>query len=264
MDFRELVKVGAHFGHVKARLNPKMQPYIWGIKNNVHLIDVSKTAFLAQRAAKFLEETAASGRPILFVGTKKAAKDLIFSIATSLDMPFVNHRWIGGTISNNTQVRKSVTKMLHLEDVLDKTEKFPLYTKKELNVYGKIVDRLNKNVGGIRNLRWPLGAIVLVDAVKEFSALKEASAAGIPVVAIVDTNGDPSLVNYVIPANDDSVRSIKLILDYLAAAVERGKKAPSAKKFDSSAVVNKTKEKEIIVEIEEKEIPVVDSFVDED
>jgi len=130
MDFRELVKVGAHFGHLKARLNPRMNPYIWGVRNNVHLIDVSKTAVLVDKAAKFLESVAAEGKPILWVGTKKAAKDVIKAVADKLDMPYVNHRWIGGTLSNFSQVRKSVTKLLHYEDVLEKTEKFPHYTKK--------------------------------------------------------------------------------------------------------------------------------------
>lgn len=255
MDFRDLVKVGAQFGHVKARLNPKMMQYIWGVKNNVHLIDVSKTAFLAEKAAKFLEETASEGKHILFVGTKKAAKDIISDTAKNLEMPYVNHRWIGGTISNNGQVRKSVTKLLHLEDVLSKTEKYPLYTKKELNVYGKIVERLEKNVGGIRNLRWPIGALVIVDAVKEYSAIKEAASVGIPVVAIVDTNGDPTFVDYVIPSNDDSSRAIKLIMDYLAASVENGKKkAVSTKKVDTIKTV-KVQEPE-----EKEEIPMTATF----
>jgi len=224
MDFKELVKVGAHFGHLKSRLNPRMRPYIWGIKNNVHLIDISKTAVLVDQAAKFLESVAAQGKPILWVGTKKAAKDVITSTAQKLDMPYVSHRWIGGTLSNFSQVKKSVTKLLHYEDILAKSDKFPHYTKKELNVFGKVVERLKKNIGGIRHLKWPIGAVVLVDVVKEMSALKEAATVGIPVVAIVDTNGDPSLVDYVIPSNDDSVRPIKLIIENLSNAVQKGQK----------------------------------------
>ena len=247
VDFRDLVKVGAQFGHLKARLNPRMNPYIWGTKNNVHLIDVSKTAVLLGKAASFLEEIAASGKPILWIGTKKAAKDLITATAQKLDMPYVSHRWIGGTLSNHSQVKKSVTKLLHYEDVLSKTEKFPHYTKKELNVFSKIVERLKKNIGGIRGLKWPIGAVVLVDVVKELSALKEAATVGIPVVAIVDTNGDPSLVDHVIPANDDSVRSIKLIIDCLAESVEKGKKqAAQEKKVEREA---EKKEKETKVKV---------------
>jgi small subunit ribosomal protein S2 len=137
-------------------------------------------------------------------------------------MPFVNHRWIGGTLSNHSQVKKSVTRLVYHEDVIEKSAKVPHYTKKELNVFQKIVDRLEKNVGGIRNLRWPLGAVIIVDVKEEAAALKEAAAMGIPVVALVDTNSDPSLVDYVIPGNDDAARSIGLVMDYLVQAVQAG------------------------------------------
>ena len=192
-----------------------MDPYIWGSKNNVSLIDVSKTAYQLEKAAKFLESIAAEGKTILWVGTKKPAQDVISSVATALNMPSVTHRWIGGTLSNYSQVTKSRTKLLHYEDVLAKAEKYPFYTKKEFNVIQKAVERLKKNVGGIRSLTWPVAAIVLVDILKERSALKEAARMGVPVVALVDTNADPSLVDYVIPGNDDAPRAIKLVVDYL-------------------------------------------------
>lgn len=220
--FQSLIKSGIHWGHQKSRRNPKMEPYIWGSKNNVSLIDVSKTAQALETAAKFLESVAASGQQILWVGTKKSAQDVIYSVATHLHMPYVTHRWIGGTCSNYSQVTKSRTKLLHYEDVLAKAEKFPHYTKKELNVIQKAVERLKKNVGGIRSLTWPVGAIVLVDILKERSALKEAARMGIPVVALVDTNADPSLVDYVIPGNDDAPRAVKLVIDYLGQAVAKG------------------------------------------
>jgi len=252
MDFRELVKVGAHFGHIKSRLNPKMLPYIWGIKNNVYLIDVSKTAYLINKAAKFLEGVAAEGKSILWVGTKKPASAAIKAVAEKLHMPYVNNRWIGGTLSNYSQVKKSVTKLLHYEDILSKTEKFPYYTKKELNVFTKIVERLKKNIGGIVDLKWPIGAVVLVDVVKELSALKEAATVGVPVVAMVDTNGDPTLVDYVIPANDDSVKTVKLVIDYLGDYVAKGqllakeakKEAQKEEKAKSPAKPTVKKEKE--------------------
>lgn len=228
IDFGELVKAGVHFGHQTSRWCPKMAPYIWGYKNNVHLIDVSKTAFQLEQAARFLEGIAAEGKSILWVGTKKPAQAIVQTLATQLGMPFVNHRWVGGTLSNRPQVRKSVTKLLHFEDVLAKTEQFPLYTKKEFNTITKAAVRLEKNVGGIRNLHWPLGALVVVDVTKERSAIKEAASVGVPVVALVDTNGDPSMVNYVIPGNDDAPRAIKVVLDFLAQAVEKGKEAAKA------------------------------------
>lgn len=222
IDFKRLVKAGVHFGHQKTKWCPKMAPYIWGIQNNVHLIDVSKTASQLEKAAKFLQTVAAEGKPILWVGTKKAARDIIVTTAQGLKMPYVYHRWIGGTLSNNSQVRKSVTKLLHYQDVLAKSERFPHYTKKEFTVIQKLVERLDKNVGGIKNLAWPVGAIILIDVCKERSALKEAAAMGIPVVALVDTNSDPSHVDFVIPGNDDSPRAIKEIVDYLADAVQKG------------------------------------------
>lgn len=233
--FESLIKSGIHWGHQKSRRNPKMDAYIWGSKNNVSLIDVSKTAHQLEKAAKFLESIAAEGKQILWVGTKKPAQDVIKAIATNLNMPHVTHRWIGGTLSNHSQVFKSRTKLLHYEDVLAKSEKFPFYTKKELNVIQKAVERLNKNVGGIRNLTWPLGAIVLVDILKERSALKEAARMGLPIVAMVDTNADPSLVDFVIPGNDDAPRAINLVVDYLGKAAQKGAEVAQTKQIEKDA-----------------------------
>jgi small subunit ribosomal protein S2 len=229
IDFRKLIKAGVHFGHEDSRWFPAMAPYIWGKKNKIHLIDVSKTAFQLERAAKFLESVAAEGKQILFVGTKRAAQSIIEEIAKKLNMPYVNHRWVGGTLNNYAQVKKSVTRLLHYEDIIARAEKYPHYTKKELSIIQKNIERLQKNVGGIRTLNWPIGAVVLIDVAKEKSALKEAASVGIPVVGLVDTNGDPSLVDYVIPANDDAPSSIKVIIEYLAEAVERGKRAAAGK-----------------------------------
>lgn len=229
IDFRELIKAGSHFGHQTSRWCPKMAPYIWGLKSKVHLIDVSKTAFQLEKAADFLRKIAEEDKQILLVGTKRPAQKIIEDMAKNLGMSYVNHRWVGGTLSNYEQVKKSVTRLLHYEDVLAKSESHPYYTKKELNVFQKLVYRLEKSVGGIRTLKWPVGAIVLVDVGKEGSALQEAVAMKVPVVAIVDTNCDPTLVDYVIPANDDAPRSIQVIMDYLAAAIEKGKGEASKK-----------------------------------
>lgn len=223
IDFRKLISAGSHFGHQVARWCPKMAPYIWGHKNKVHLIDVSKTAFQLEKAAEFLHGVASEGKQILWVGTKRSAQKAIVDVATDLSMPFVNHRWIGGTLSNYAQVKKSVTKLLHYEDILSRAEKFSFYTKKEFNTFSKVAGRLDKSVGGIRTLVWPIGAIVIVDVSKEESALREAMMMGVPVVAIVDTNSDPSYVDYPIPANDDAPASVALILSYLAEFVTTGK-----------------------------------------
>jgi len=212
-----------------------MEPYIWGHKNNVHLIDVSKTAFQLEKASQFLENIAAEGKTILWIGTKKAAQEAIRSAAENAGSPYVNHRWIGGTLSNFSQVKKSITKLLHYEDVISKDVGSTFYTKKELNRFKKSIDRLKKNIGGILNLRWPLGAVVIVDVNKEASALREAASMRIPVIALVDTNSDPSLVSYVIPGNDDAPRSVKLIVDYLSEAVKRGQEAAKVKKDEAVA-----------------------------
>ena len=241
VDFKDLAKAGVHFGHQTSRWNPKMAPYIWGHRNGVHLIDVSKTAVMLERAAKFLESVAAQGKQILWVGTKKPAQAFVAQ-ARDVKMPSVTHRWIGGTLTNNLQVRKSITRLLHYEDILEKSEKFP-YNKKELGVFQKIAHRLEKNIGGIRNLRWPVGAVVLVDVRKEQTALKEAVSMGIPVVSLVDTNGDPYGVDYVIPGNDDSPRAIKIILDYLLQAAQKGQEIAARKKEEklSIAVIDQKK-----------------------
>lgn len=248
---KRLVEAGVHFGHLMSRWCPKMAPYIWGHRNKVHLIDVSKTARQLEKAAKFLESVAAEGKQILWVGTKKAAQDAIAQAAQVSGMPSVNHRWIGGTLSNHIQVKKSVTKLAHHEDVIAKAEKMPHYTKKELNVFQKLVQRLDKNVGGIRQLKWPVGALVIVDVRKEAAALREAVAMGVPVVGIVDTNNDPSLVDYVIPGNDDAPEAVESMLEPLAKAVAQGVenyKQTVAKQRESARNERKSKEEAVMSE----------------
>ncbi len=221
IEFRDLIQAGLHFGHQKSRWCPKMAPYIWGHRNGVHLIDVSKIAFNLEKAATFLESVAAKGETILWVGTKKSAKTMVESIGQNLNMPYVNHRWLGGTITNFYQVKKAVTKYLHLEDVIKKADE-SAYTKKECVMFQKDADRLKRTVGGLIELKMPIGAIVLIDVRKEATALLEAVAAGVPVVALVDSNADPMGVDFVIPGNDDSPKAIKFVLDYLAAGAARG------------------------------------------
>ncbi|NBX78381.1 30S ribosomal protein S2 [bacterium] len=224
VDFSQLIKAGLHFGHQTSRWCPKMAPYIWGQRGGVHLLDISKIAYSLEKAAVFLESVAAEGKTVLWVGTKKPAKELIVNTAKALNMPYVDHRWVGGTITNFYQVKKAVTKYLHYQDVIAKaavTENHH-YTKKELGGFQKSSDRMEKTVGGLKELRMPLGALVVIDVRKEITAIQEATAAGIPVVALVDTNGDPEGVSFVIPGNDDSPNGIQLVLEYLAARVAKG------------------------------------------
>jgi len=224
VDIRLLIKSGVQFGHQTWRWNPKMAPYIWGQKNGIHLIDVSKTAFQIEKAAKFLESLAAQGKSILWCGTKKSARKAIAYVAETTKCPTVSHRWIGGSLTNFPQVKKSVTKLLHLEDIVAKAEQSH-HTKKELSVFNKKIDRIEKNVGGIRKLTWPVGALVVVDVKKEHVAISEALSSGVPVVALVDTNSDPSGIAYVIPTNDDAPRAVECVIHALVEAVVRGQKA---------------------------------------
>lgn len=250
IDYKKLVEAGVHFGHQKTRWNPKMKPYIWGHRKGVHLIDISKTAQNLEKASKFLEGIVSEGKTILWVGTKPAAQPIIEKIATNLSEPYISYRWVGGLLTNHSQVKKSVTKFLHFEDVLQRSDEFP-YTKKELSILKKNVDRLRKTIGGIIKLNWPVGAIVVVDVRREATVVKEALQCGVPVVALVDTNSNPTGIDYVVPANDDSPKSIKIILDYLAAAVEKGQEA--AKKIKEAKRVEEEKAKELKVASKKEE-----------
>ena len=221
IDLKILIKNGVHFGHQTSRWFPKMAPYIWGYKNNIHLIDISKTAHQLEQAAKFLESIASKNKSILLVGTKKAAKGLIKQISADLNLPYVTERWVGGIFTNRLQVQKAVKNYQTYKEILEKSDQYS-YTKKELNVCQKKLDRLERNIGGVKNLTWPLGAVLVVDVKKEHVAVKEAQVVGIPIVALVDTNCDPTGINYVIPANDDAPRSIGVLLNYLADAIKKG------------------------------------------
>ncbi|QQR49205.1 30S ribosomal protein S2 [bacterium] len=222
IDLKDMLKAGLHFGHKTSRWSPNMRPYIWGSKNHVHLIDISKTAFLLEKTGAELKKLAAEGGSFLWIGTKKPAQKIVQEIATKLRMPWVIHRWIGGTLSNFDQVKKAITRLLHLRDVMAKPTVH--YTKKELVMIQKEIERLEKNVGGIIELSYPPAGLIVVDAGREQSAIKEASRLGIPIVSLVDTNTDPTGINFVIPANDDSPKSIRFVLEYLQAKIEEGVK----------------------------------------
>jgi small subunit ribosomal protein S2 len=221
IDLKAMLKAGVHFGHRTSRWSPKMRPFIWGAKNKIHLIDVSKTAFLLERAGTMMKDLAATGGVFLFVGTKKAAQETVQKTATALGMPYVIHRWVGGTLSNYEQVKKAITRLMHLRDVVGKST--TTYKKKEIGMIQKEIMRLEKNIGGIIELDYPPAGIVVIDAKKEQSAVKEASRLGIPVIGLVDTNTDPDGVSYIIPSNDDSPKAISFVLEYLEARVQEGK-----------------------------------------
>jgi small subunit ribosomal protein S2 len=220
IDLREMLKAGIHFGHKTSRWSPKMRPFIWGARNKIHLIDISKTAFLLERTGNYLKNEAAKGKMFLWVGTKRPAQKIIKKICMTLQMPYVINRWIGGTLSNFDQVKKAITRLLHQRDIVNKST--TSHTKKELVMIQKEIGRLERNIGGIISLQYPPAGIIVIDAKREQSAVREASRLGIPVIALVDTNTDPRGINFVIPANDDSPKSIQYIVDYLQTRIEEG------------------------------------------
>ncbi len=220
IDLKKMLEAGVHFGHRTSRWSPKMKPFIWGAKNKIHLIDVSKTALLLERAGKFIKEITSIGGKVLFVGTKKAAQDIVLRVATETGMPFVIKRWVGGTLSNYEQVRKAVTRLLHMRDIVQKSTTH--YKKKELSMIQKEIARLEKNVGGIINFDYPPAALIVVDAKKEVSAINEAMRMGIPVIALIDTNTDPIGITHIIPGNDDSPKAINFIMQHIESYVKEG------------------------------------------
>lgn len=245
-DIKDLLDAGVHFGHKTSKWCPKMKPYVWGSRNKVYFIDVSKTAFILEEACKQLKKIAGNGGKILWVGTKTSAKEAIKKAGEDLDMPRVVHRWIGGTLTNFDQVKKGVTRLLYLKEVVEK----PLVhlKKKEIVKMKKEVARLDKNFGGIVNLKYPPAALVVVDVKKELTAIKEAVSCKIPIIGLVDTNSDPSLLTIAIPTNDDSAKAVDLIISTLAQATLAGanefKEARKKAKVDAKTVIEKTLDKE--------------------
>jgi small subunit ribosomal protein S2 len=219
---QELFDSGVQFGHQVQFWNPRMKPFIWGEKNGIHLINIAITEIQIQKAEKLLEEIAEKGLSILWVGTKRVAREIVTSLAVKTGSPFFSERWIGGTLTNYHEVKKSVTKMLHNQDILNKTDE-KIHTKKELALLKKKVDMSIKKIGGIQKLSWPVGALVVADAYRDAVAIREALAMNIPVIALVDSNCSPNGISVVIPANDDLGSSISTIFGYLADAVTKGK-----------------------------------------
>lgn len=227
-SIKELAKSNVHFGHKKSKRHPNMQEFIWGKKNGAYLIDLAKTAFMLEESCKYLERLLSNGGQAMWIGTKEQAKKSVQSIAESLKHPGVVHRWIGGTFTNYEQVQKAVTRYLHMKDVVAKP--LPHHKKKEIAMMKKEVERLEKNVGGLVNMNALPAVLIAVDVKREATSIKEANFCKIPVVGIVDTNSSTKGIDVVIPANDDSDKSIEFILNRLKEAVEMGSKAYKVKK----------------------------------
>lgn len=226
---QELLEAGIHFGHHPSRWNPSMAPYIFGTRGRVHIIDLQQTLAALEKACSFLQGAAAAGKVVLFVGTKRQARPIVKQEAERCGMPYVTTRWLGGTLTNFPTILRSIEKRSSLAEKLASAEVAHL-TKKDQQKMRKEITRLDTVLEGLRNVRSLPDVVVLAGAHEEKLAVREARRTGVPIVAIVDTNADPAGVDYVIPANDDAVRSLTLIIRTLANAVMEGKQqivAPS-------------------------------------
>lgn len=233
VDMKALFEAGAHFGHKTSRWHPKMAPFIHSKRQDSHIIDLTKTVEGLGVALPFITKVAASGKQVLFVGTKKHSKETVRAVAEELGQPYVTERWLGGVLTNISTIGQQTKKLIDLEKRMASGDLEKRYTKLEVQRFQEEIDVLNLKYSGIKNMNGQPGAMVVVDVIGDMNAIKEAKTLGIPVVAIVDTNANPSLVDYVIPANDDAIKSIQLMLGYIAEAVREGsveKAAPAEEK----------------------------------
>ena len=221
LKFEDLLEAGCHFGHLKRKWNPKMAPYIFKELNGIHVIDLQKTIAKADEAANALKQIAKSGKKVLFVATKKQAKDIVSEMAKSVDMPFVTERWPGGMLTNFTTIRKAVKKMNNLDSLMHDKD-FNNISKRERLQVQRERAKLDKNLGSIADLTRLPSALFVVDINKEHIAVAEARRLNIPTFALVDTNCNPDLIDFPIPANDDASKSIAAILKYMTEAIQEG------------------------------------------
>jgi small subunit ribosomal protein S2 len=222
VDIKALLEAGVHFGHKTSRWHPKMAPYIHSKRQDAHIIDLTKTVEGLDKALPFLTKVAASGKPILFVATKKQTKDAVKEVAVALKQPYMIERWLGGTLTNVKTITEQIKKLQDLERRMASGDLEKRYSKLEVQRFQEEIDALNMKYSGIKDLTGKPGAVFLIDIIGDVNAIKEAKSIGVPVVALVDTNADPSQVDYVIPANDDAIKGVKLLLDYVAQAVQEG------------------------------------------
>ncbi len=223
VTMKELLEAGVHFGHQTKRWNPKMKEYIFGQRNGIYIIDLQKTIRIFKEALQFVRSVAESGKEILLVGTKKQAQDIVKDFSIKCECCYVNQRWLGGLLTNFSVIRGSVEKFIELEEMKE-DGRWGLLSKKEQSKLEKVYRKLSKNLGGIKNMLELPGALFVIDSTKEEIAILEAQKLNIPLVAVVDTNGDPEQVDYPIPGNDDAVRAIELFTSKVAEAVIEGKK----------------------------------------
>lgn len=260
-SMKQLLEAGVHFGHQTKRWNPKMAKYIYAARNDIHIIDLQISVDMVEEAYKFIRQVASEGKDILFVGTKKQAQDAIQAEAERCGMYFINQRWLGGTLTNFKTIKTRIDRLNRLNQ-MEIVGEFDLLPKKEVIKLRAERDQLEKNLGGIKNMRGLPGAMFVVDLKKEEIAVSEARLLNIPIVAVVDTNCDPDLVDYVIPGNDDAIRAIKMFASLMADAVIEAKQG-----VDAVAAAHAEPEKEIsqaevvVEEVLEVAAPVVEEVV---
>ena len=230
---KELLEAGVHFGHQTKRWNPKMKEFIFGQRNGIYIIDLQKTIKIFKEALQFVKGIAEADKQILFVGTKKQAQDIIRDTAGRCECSYVNQRWLGGLLTNFGVVRGSVEKLVELDEMKE-DGRWDLLSKKDQSKMEKLHKKLTKNLGGIKNMTDLPGAMFVIDSAKEEIALVEAQKLGIPIVAVVDTNGNPENIDYPIPGNDDAVRAIELFTSKVAEAVIEGRKSRLEKELEAS------------------------------
>ncbi len=224
VDMKALLEAGAHFGHKTSRWHPKMAEYIHSRKNGAHIINLEKTVDGFEKALPKITDLVKSGKKVLFVDTQKQSKELVKATAESVNMPYVTERWVGGTLTNVETVNRQIKKLKDLERRMESGELKNRYNKLEVQRFQEEIDTLNTRYGGIKEMTEQPAAVIVFDAVQDKNAIKEAKALNIPVIAICDTNVDPSDVDYVIPGNDNSVKATELYLSYFTDAIKAGKK----------------------------------------
>ena len=224
VDMKALFEAGAHFGHKSSRWHPKMAGYIHSKRDGAHIINLDKTVEGLEKALAFTTETVKNGKKVLFVGTKKQLKAPVAAAAESVEMPYVTVRWVGGTLTNVETVNKQIRKLKELEKKMASGELESRYSKLEVQRYQEEIDMLNERYGGIKEMSEQPAAVIVTDAVEDKNAVKEAKTLHIPVIAICDTNVDPTGIDYVIPMNDDAIKAEELVLNYFVEAIKEAKK----------------------------------------
>ena len=242
VDIKALLEAGVHFGHKTSRWHPKMAPYIHSKRQDSHIIDLTKTVEALDKALPELTKIVAGGKKVLFVGTKKQAKDIVKETAERVSQPYVTERWIGGMLTNSQTISQQIKKLKNLEKRMASGDLEKRYSKLEVQRYQEEIDLLNTRYGGIKDLMGKPGALVVVDAMVDDIAVQEATKLGIPVFAVVDTNVNPAGIDYVIPGNDDAIKGLGLLLDYFAQAIAEG--AVAVKPADKPAKKVEVKKEE--------------------